>query len=234
MPQNPVTACYEDANGNVQVVNPANPLPVGGGVAGGATDSGNPVKVGAVYNSPVPTYTSGQRTELQTDNRGSLNVNLTQTGGTGTLTANSLGSEGIANTTVALVVRAYASLFNGTTWDRESKATATARIVSSAASTNATSAKAASGTMYSVDALNTSASVKYLKLYNKATAPTVGTDTPVLTLALPPNNVAKALTFHLGMYFSAGIACALTGAAADADATALAAGDVVGVNITYS
>ena len=32
-------------------------LPVGGFVASGATDSGNPVKVGGKFNSTLPTYT---------------------------------------------------------------------------------------------------------------------------------------------------------------------------------
>ena len=40
----------------------------------------------------------------------------------------------------------------------------------------------------SVDAVNTTASNKYLKLYNKATAPTVGTDTPFKTYLIPPNS----------------------------------------------
>lgn len=36
-------------------------------VAAGATDSGNPVKVGGVYNSTPPTLTTGQRGDLQFD-----------------------------------------------------------------------------------------------------------------------------------------------------------------------
>ncbi len=48
----------------------------GGNVAAGSTDSGNPVKVGAVYNSTAPTYTTGQRTDLQADSQGNLQSNL--------------------------------------------------------------------------------------------------------------------------------------------------------------
>lgn len=44
----------------------------GGGVASGATDSGNPVKVGGVYNSSAPTLTDGQRGDLQLDAAGNL------------------------------------------------------------------------------------------------------------------------------------------------------------------
>ena len=45
-----------------------------GNVASGATDSGNPVKVGGVYNSTLPTFTTGQRADLQTDSNGRLIV----------------------------------------------------------------------------------------------------------------------------------------------------------------
>lgn len=47
-----------------------------GNVASGATDSGNPVKVGGVYNSTPPTLTNGQRGDLQLDTRANEMVNL--------------------------------------------------------------------------------------------------------------------------------------------------------------
>lgn len=40
---------------------------VGGNVAAGATDSGNPVKVGGKFNTALPTLTNGQRGDLQLD-----------------------------------------------------------------------------------------------------------------------------------------------------------------------
>lgn len=48
---------------------------VQGNVASLATDSGNPVKVGGVYNSSPPAPTTGQRVDLQTDANGALRVN---------------------------------------------------------------------------------------------------------------------------------------------------------------
>lgn len=110
----------------------------------------------------------------------------------------------------------------------------TARLPSSAATTNATSAKVGGAELFKIIATNTTASLKYLKIYNKASAPTVGTDVPVLTIALPPSNALMAATFDIGLYCNLGIAYAITGAAADADATAVAAGDVVGLNLTFS
>lgn len=43
-----------------------------GNVAAAATDSGNPVKVGAKYNASAPTYTDGQRGDLQINASGHL------------------------------------------------------------------------------------------------------------------------------------------------------------------
>lgn len=43
---------------------------VEGDVAAEDTDSGNPVKMGGVYDATLPTYTDGDRTNLQTDENG--------------------------------------------------------------------------------------------------------------------------------------------------------------------
>jgi hypothetical protein len=76
--------------------------------------------------------------------------------------------------------------------------------------------------------------VKFLKLYNKASAPTVGTDIPFLTIALPPSNAVCSLQFEMGLYFNLGLSFAITGADGDSDTTAVAAGDVKGINIIYT
>lgn len=107
------------------------------------------------------------------------------------------------------------------------------RINSSAASTNATSLKASAGRVYAVQAYNSTSTVKYLKLYDKASSPTVGTDTPFKTLALPPV-AAAAYDWPVGLYLGTGIAFALTGSVADSDTTALASGDVLALNIDYA
>lgn len=110
----------------------------------------------------------------------------------------------------------------------------TSRIASAAATTNPTSAKAAQGRLFKARAYNATATVKYLKFYNKASAPTVGTDAVILTVALKPNDTTEIDFGAVGYYFSTGIAYALTGAAADNDTTVLAAGDVTGVNVVYA
>jgi hypothetical protein len=98
--------------------------------------------------------------------------------------------------------------------------------LNSAATTNATSTKASAGAIYEISASNMTAAIKYLKLYNKASAPTVGTDVPVLTIPIPANGFVAVPFGELGKVFATGIAFAITGAQAIADTTALAAGDV--------
>ena len=82
-----------------------------------------------------------------------------------------------------------------------------------------------------IEAVNTTAAIKYLKLFNKATAPTVGTDTPFKTYLLEPNKTLL-MSYDNGLRFALGLGVAITGAAADLDTTAVAAGDVI-LNITY-
>ncbi len=205
-----------------------------GNVPAGTADTGNPMKVGGVANIALPTaVTSGQRQNLWLSPRGSVMIGALASAAVATGAANTLAylqDQNGADRALAVVP----FVFNGTTVDELAKASGTSRIPSSTATTNATVAKASAGTVYFIDALNTSVALKYLKLYNKATSPTVGTDTPILTIAIPPTNGSRTIDLSTGMYFSAGISYALTGAAADADATAVAAGDVVGVNITFS
>lgn len=104
----------------------------------------------------------------------------------------------------------------------------------SAASTNATSLKASAGTLYALVVTNTNAAVRYLKFYNKASSPTVGSDTPVLTFAIPGNTAGAgfAINFDPGVHFGTGIAYAITTGAADSDTGAVAANEIL-VNGVY-
>lgn len=101
----------------------------------------------------------------------------------------------------------------------------------SAASTNATLVSASARRLGFVTAYNANAAPRYLKIYDKATAPTVGTDVPILTFMIPGNsqgagagnNVPLLSAFGL----SNGLAFALTAGMADNDSTAIGASDVV-------
>lgn len=104
----------------------------------------------------------------------------------------------------------------------------------SAASTNATSVKASAGVVHAIHAINLNAAVRYLKLYNKASAPTVGTDTPVMTLAIPASTTGAGFVFAVptGIAFATGIALATTTGVGDSDTGAVAANEII-VNLLY-
>ena len=148
--------------------------------------------------------------------------------------------------------------FNGTTWDRLRGDTTNGAWVNvktgsvavsaqatggytpgkliSAATTNATSIKASAGTLGGLQIGGNTATVYYVKLYDKASAPTVGTDTPIATYVVPANSTNGAGNNiplpSAGMLFANGIALAITGGIADSDNTACAANAVV-VNYQY-
>ena len=97
----------------------------------------------------------------------------------------------------------------------------------SAASTNATVVKASAGRLLGYHLSNTNAAFRYVKLYNVATAPTAGAGTIVGVIALPPNGTV-AVSHPGGIGFATGIAYTMVTGAADADATAVGANDIVG------
>lgn len=130
-------------------------------------------------------------------------------------------------------VAAYDQVFNGTTWDRFADPNLVARLVSAAASVNSTLVKSTPGRVHFVGGYNAAAALRYLKLYNKATAPTVGTDTPFYGPIVLPATAAFAIPIPR-LFFTLGIGYGITVNGADADATALTAADITGLNIAYS
>lgn len=203
---------------------------VQGNVASGATDAGNPVKVGGKYNATQPTFTDGQRGDIQIGARGSLRVELYGAGST-TAVSTGGGTGDAVGSLNWLQTHTYNLVFNGSTWDRVKKPSATSRILTSAATTNATVVKASAGDVFRIRGTNTNAAARYLKLYNLAVAPTVGTSTPAITIRLAPSS-----DFNIdlgGHYFSTGIAYALTTGVADADTGAVGSGDIEAMYITY-
>lgn len=98
--------------------------------------------------------------------------------------------------------------------------------LTSAATTNSTLIKPGKTTFVGGVYSNASASPIYLKLYDKATAPTVGTDIPRMTISIPANN-SKVIDLMDGVVFDKGLGLALTGAAGDADTTAIGANELI-------
>lgn len=97
--------------------------------------------------------------------------------------------------------------------------------LTTAATTNATSLKATAGNLYAIAVSNMGASTIYLKLYNKASAPTVGTDIPILTIPITANSFYVQELGRTGIRFTTGIAYAITAALADTDTVAITAGN---------
>lgn len=96
--------------------------------------------------------------------------------------------------------------------------------------------KASAGCVYGVWFSNVATSTRFLKFYNATAANvTVGTTTPVLTLALPGNtsdDVSGVFSIPQGIKFSTAICVAATTGLADNDTGAPSTNDVV-VNIFY-
>jgi hypothetical protein len=108
-------------------------------------------------------------------------------------------------------------------------ATRTHRLLSSAASVNATVAVSRRARLIGIQGFNARGSAVYLKLYDKKTAPSEA-DTPVRTLYLP---ASSPFDFSRQVQFKSGISYRMTTAVADNSTAALTAGDVLALNIDY-
>ncbi len=95
----------------------------------------------------------------------------------------------------------------------------------SANSTNDTNVKTSPGRVYGLSISNVNASARFFKLYDKASTPVVGTDTPKTTIQVPGNSTVMR-AYPIGLSFTAGIGFGATGAMADSDVTAISAGDL--------
>lgn len=95
-----------------------------------------------------------------------------------------------------------------------------------------TFAKASAGRFYGADVINLNAAVRYLHIYNKASAPTLSTDTPVVTIPIPASSRVSILN-DIGVGCGTGVAWAFTTDAIAIPTTAGAAADIIGT-IYYS
>lgn len=94
------------------------------------------------------------------------------------------------------------------------------------ASTNFVLISNSAGSLFEVTISNPTATPVYVKLYNKATAPTAA-DVPIATILAPAGSFQSHHFGTSGKRFTAGIGLGITGGAAANDATVAAAGVVV-------
>jgi hypothetical protein len=160
-----------------------------------AASPANSLQVGGQFNTSPTTLTTGDSSPLQLDSGGKLLVNCTGCS---------------AGSTVSLIPATSGGL--------------TMSHAIAAASTNATSLKASAGQLYGASIYNNAGYPVYLKFYNKASAPTVGTDTIVYEVAVQAGTEREVHTEE-GLAFSTGIAYAVTKGITDADTTALLLSD---------
>ena len=93
--------------------------------------------------------------------------------------------------------------------------------------------KASAGQIYAISAISVIGTLLYLKVYNKATAPT-SSDTPVFRFPIPASTTGAGYTWALprGASFSSGISFRITTGIADSNAVAATANDCI-VDLIY-
>lgn len=191
---------------------------------------------GFAANSP-PVGSVGDRVNAWYSPSGVQSVFITSLGGTSV----DVGGSGDAEAQpTGLAVRGYNSLYNGATWVRARGDTFGAYVVCRPATSGGlthhrispavalANVKAAAANLYSAVLLNTNAAIRYFQIYNKSTAPVLGTDTPVLTIALPPNVPVILPNTPMGSTFNLGFGWAVTTDDIAIPAAGGAAGDVHG------
>lgn len=108
---------------------------VQGNAAAGATDTGNPAKIGGVYNSTFPTLTDGQRGNWQFDSRGGGYVVIKGPDVNGAASVGT-GSDSLAAGTIGLTTRSLNEVYDpvSTNWQRMRGDTTGQYVVGNAAS----------------------------------------------------------------------------------------------------
>jgi len=135
--------------------------------------------------------------------------------------------------TLAIVTMATPAMAqSGAIWQQASAAS----HYFSAASVNSTLVQAGPRVLFGFVATNTTATSYYLKFYDKATAPTCGTDVPVFTIAIPSQptgtTVGQVSAWpSYGIGFLNGIGFCITAASADADTGVAATGITISLGV---
>lgn len=149
-------------------------------------------------------------------------------GTAGTASADVITIQGIASMTKLLVTPDAGSTVQPVAGTASG---ASISAFNSAASNNLTAVKASAGNIYSIIAINTTATIYYLKLFDGT--PTMGATNAIGNIPIPANTSAAGVVIPIpvGLSFATNISVALTGGIALNDNTNAATG--VAVNIIY-
>jgi len=140
---------------------------------------------------------------------------------TTTVTTGNLNPTGNSGTVSGTVTANQGTLVTGTTYN-----------LVTAATTNLVNARSTAGNLFELTVSNPTATPAFVKLYNKASAPVVATDVPVMTIPIAANSFFSFVPGGQGKRFATGISLAVTGAIAATDATATVAG--IQINGTHN
>lgn len=191
-----------DSSGNLKTVSSGSGSSadqVQGNVAHDAVDSGNPVKTGGNASYTPPTAVAvGDRVNSWLGLNGQAATFLTDKNG-------NTFDAGVVNTdlTAATIILPVAAVIKPVT----AGGLANARVVTGTTGV----IKASAGHLFKITAYNVNAAARYMHLYNKATAPTLSTDTPVITIPLLGASVRDIdLGGSIGREFTTGIAWSYT------------------------
>ena len=178
------------------------------------------------FSSALQVVSNGTAANLlATVSATNLSCNVAQMNGVAVTMGNGVAGTGVQRVAIASDNTANSNPWLATLAASAAQGSGTNHHAISANTTNATNVKASAGTVHCLQVSNINAAFRYLKLYNKATSPTVGTDTPVMTIALPPNSNQFINVGPYGIRFATGIGYALTTGIAVADTGAVAASE---------
>lgn len=110
-------------------------------------------------------------------------------------------------------------------------------LASAAATMNATVVKASAGKLFRVTARNAAAAIRYIKLFNKATAPDPSADAATLMKYVIEIPASSVLNFDFGPHgldFSTGIGYVIVTGIAEDDESAVTAADLLLVQCLYA
>lgn len=201
LPDKARTPLQTDANGNLKVagLTGTSATQVQGPAANDAAAVGNPVLAGGIYQN-ADAVDLGDVGSLQIGPYGALKVQLFD-GTASAISAVSINGALAGNEYgITAAVVAKPATAGGLTAARV--VTGTSGVI-----------KASAGQLYKLHSVrNANAAVRYLHLYDKATAPTLSTDTPVLTISLAASSVQNDINIggDLGVTFANGISWAYT------------------------
>jgi hypothetical protein len=238
-----MTALKVDGSGVTQPV--SGTVTAAGAAASGASKSGNPVQVGAVFNTTQPTVTTGQAVEAQATARGArivatgvdtFNVTVSAALPAGTnVIGHTIIDSGSTTAVTSLPATPAGTNLIGEVAPMASAATTDAAstfALQSAASNNSSSVKGSAGNIYGIYIINTTTTNYFLRLYNASSAPTCSSATgfietiPALGAAANGGGISR---MQWPQAFGTGIGLCLTGGGGSTDNTNAATGVYVTV-----